>query len=59
LGTNYGIPNGGQWAPFKKVSPPWLKSLVTPLDLRDGLVQEGKSKPYKGESDPCVTFNES
>jgi len=24
-------PNGGQWAPFRKVCPPWLKPLVTPL----------------------------
>jgi len=24
-------PNGGQWAPFSYVCPPWLKSLVTPL----------------------------
>jgi len=24
-------PNGGQWAPFSKVFPPWLKPLVTPL----------------------------
>jgi len=25
------FPNGGQWAPFSKVCPSWLKSLVTPL----------------------------
>ena len=27
-------PNGGQWAPFSKVYPPWLKPLVTPLIAR-------------------------
>ena len=25
------FPNGGQWAPFSKACPPWLKLLVTPL----------------------------
>jgi len=27
------FPNGGQWAPFSKVCPPWLKPLATPLVL--------------------------
>jgi len=29
------FPNGGQWVPFSKVSPPWLKPLVTPLRAPD------------------------
>jgi len=24
-------PNDGQWAPFRKVCPPWLRPQVTPL----------------------------
>jgi len=27
------LPNGGQWALFTKVCPPWLKPLIAPLVL--------------------------